>query len=257
MIMATNTAAALAVVVYAAAAAHADDVFLCLHGGGQDHQEFVNMIQPLISAAANVQCEFLAAPYTGSLWIRDPPGGKDVPTTQLDWADDSYHVIDNKWDTAQYRGIMGYSQGAAIVPYYLAYRIERGKPISQNALFVLFNGYIETAHQGLYSVMKKHTPLPYTALIYDAVKDHFYDLSTHLINAFSTDKRHVVTGYVGEHHPPAQENDPAFGQVVHWINAHTQQHRSQTEYSAGLGGAAAGAILLVGCLALFFSTEIF
>ena len=216
------------------------------------------MIQPILSAAQNAQCEFLAAPYSGSVWIRDPPGGKNVPTTQLDWADDAYNAIDDKWDTGHYRGIMGFSQGAAIVPYYLAYRIERGQPINSSALFIMFNGYIESAHQGLYSVMQKHSPLPYTALIYDAVKDPFYSMSLQLIQAFRADKRHVVTGYIGGHHPPAQENDPAFGQVVQWINTRTTQHNhSQTEYTARWGGAAAGAILLLGCLALFFLTKNF
>ena len=57
----------------------------------------------------------------GYLWILDPPGGKDDPTTDPDFAADSVQTLDEIVETqGPFAGIVGYSQGAAFVPVYLA-----------------------------------------------------------------------------------------------------------------------------------------
>ena len=57
----------------------------------------------------------------GNLWIKDPPGGKDVPTEEYDWAKESVEslsaIIDEQ---GPFMGIIVYSQGAAFIPVYLS-----------------------------------------------------------------------------------------------------------------------------------------
>ena len=48
----------------------------------------------------------------GNVWIRDPPGGKDHPTTDPHWADESIEYLDMMQKTeGPFYAVLGYSQG--------------------------------------------------------------------------------------------------------------------------------------------------
>ena len=64
----------------------------------------------------------------GGLWIRDPPGGMENPTTDPNWAQSSFTYLDNMVATqGPFDAIVGYSQGAAMTILYLS---QRPTPIS-------------------------------------------------------------------------------------------------------------------------------
>ena len=56
---------------------------LCLHGGGQTAWGFSHMkgMTDLVEALPEFEFVFASAPDPNHVWIRDPPGGKDEPTT--------------------------------------------------------------------------------------------------------------------------------------------------------------------------------
>ena len=69
---------------------------LCLHGGGQTASGFQAQLSDLTEALSS-QYEFLfpQGPVSGSLWVKDPPGGKGAPTTDADWASSSVAMLDD------------------------------------------------------------------------------------------------------------------------------------------------------------------
>ena len=56
---------------------------LCLHGGGQTAWGFEHMkgVTDLVAALPEFEFVFASAPDPNHVWIRDPPNGKDEPTT--------------------------------------------------------------------------------------------------------------------------------------------------------------------------------
>ena len=125
---------------------------LCLHGGGGDAKKFQfdSGITDLKNALGNGYEFVFAQAKDGGLWMRDPPGGKSRPTTDPDWASKSINIL-NEIVAAQgpFYGILGYSQGAAFIPVYLAQIPEGTFQIA-----VMFGGYLPTTHQGLISKIK-------------------------------------------------------------------------------------------------------
>merc|ERR1719361_794090 len=96
---------------------------LCLHGGGGSPQGFAYSAGMIALEAALPEIEFVYATsgYDG-LWILDPPGGKGEPTTDPHFADASLQSLDEiVASDGPFYGILGYSQGAAFVPVYLAH----------------------------------------------------------------------------------------------------------------------------------------
>ena len=73
-----------------------------------------------MNSLPDVEFVFADSPTNG-VWIQDPPGGKDDPTTDPNWANDSIEYLDNVVaQQGPFFGILGYSQGAAFIPVYLA-----------------------------------------------------------------------------------------------------------------------------------------
>ena len=111
---------------------------LCLHGGGGNALSMSYAIGDLQDAMPEFEFVFAEAAYEASsdavdknldgkddissrLWIPDPPGGKNQPTTDPNFADESIAVLDAiVSDQGPFYGIIGYSQGAAFVPVYLS-----------------------------------------------------------------------------------------------------------------------------------------
>ena len=56
---------------------------LCLHGGGQTAWGFSHMkgMTDLVEALPEFEFVFASSPDPNHVWIRDPPNGKDEPTT--------------------------------------------------------------------------------------------------------------------------------------------------------------------------------
>ena len=87
---------------------------LCLHGGGQSASSFENdagVVALQNELGSSYEFVFPQAPYSGSLWMRDPPGGKESATTDPDWAADSISMLDQiVQDQGPFYGILGSGQ---------------------------------------------------------------------------------------------------------------------------------------------------
>ena len=79
---------------------------------------------------------------------------------------------------------------------------------------ILFNGYLETGHQGLNDTIENESPFDISALIFEGEDDDWFGYgSTELANVF-TDATHVV-GDAGHHLP--YSSDREFDNVVSFI----------------------------------------
>ncbi|EOD31464.1 hypothetical protein EMIHUDRAFT_468183 [Emiliania huxleyi CCMP1516] len=130
---------------------------LCLHGGGGDGADFAGEITAMRNTLSN-EFEFVFPtapdpPGEGGLWMMDPPG-KDNPTTDPDWAQAAVAHL-NQIVTTQgpFHGIMGYSQGAAFLPVYLALT-----PVNTFQFAAMFCGYLPETHLGLIGRIDAQSP---------------------------------------------------------------------------------------------------
>ena len=66
-------------------------------------------MQALIaSMGSSYEFVFAQAPESGGLWIRDPPGGKDFPTSDPDWAATSVNYLNGLLQSqGPFSGILG------------------------------------------------------------------------------------------------------------------------------------------------------
>ena len=158
---------------------------LALHGGGGTSASFSSQagMVSLMNNLPEVEFVFANAPSnllevgTGkdvNVWIQDPPGGKGNPTTEPDWADESIAYIDNLVSQeGPFFGILGYSQGAAFIPVYLA------NTSNTFNIAVMSNGYLPTTHQGLMNTINSVAPFEIKSLIFSGENDFgFKDLAT-------------------------------------------------------------------------------
>ena len=114
---------------------------VCLHGGGETSSSFRNQsgMQNLISELGdNYEFIFLDGPENGNLWIRDPPGGKDNPTTDENWAQTSVNYINSQLTEDNYYALLGYSQGGAMSIVYLS-----NVNINKFNKIIFFSGYLQ------------------------------------------------------------------------------------------------------------------
>ena len=199
---------------------------LCLHGGGDSATIFQSdpAMQDLIEAVSEFEFIFVDAPEEGGLWIRDPPGGKDEGTSDPDWADTSISFLDQYIsENGPFYGILGFSQGAAMVPVYLA------QSSFTFEMAIMFNGYMPTTHHGLIEIIEQNAPFDTNSLIFEGEQDPFAYGSDELAGNFSS-PRHVISNDA-DHHLPFSSDD-AFGEVVDFF----AQSASRSELEAiGVG----------------------
>ena len=91
----SSTLALLVGALAAPSAAASTRKILALHGGGGTAAGFGNNF-PLSNEALGGEHEyefFFASAPDGGLWMRDPPGGKNVATTDPDWASESISTL--------------------------------------------------------------------------------------------------------------------------------------------------------------------
>ena len=184
---------------------------LALHGGGELPQDFQNQagMQSLMSALPNVTFVFADAPEPGNVWIKDPPGGKNQPTTDRPWADNSIDYLDQfVIDNGPFDIILGYSQGCAMALLYLS----RSSTTFNKVL--LFNGYRPTTHYGLNSTISESAPFTIPSFIFGGQQDPFYFGVSELQVLF--ENPNILTSSLANHHLPFS-TDPTFQEVVNFI----------------------------------------
>ena len=184
---------------------------LALHGGGESASSFQNQqgMQDLQNALPEFEFIFAQSPENGGVWINDVPGGKDSYTEDRGWADTSINYLDTFVENnGPFYAILGYSQGAAMIPIYLA------NSDSSFDKALLFNGYMETLHHGLMDTVEEVSPFDIPALIFEGEQDVFAYGSAELAGNFSS-PLHLVSSSA-DHHLPFS-SDETFDQVVEFL----------------------------------------
>ena len=194
---------------------------LVLHGGGETLESFQGQsgVESLINNLPDVELVFADAP-TNNLWIQDPPLGKGSPTTDQNWAQDSVTYLDNLVaEQGPFWGILGYSQGAAFIPVYLA------NTLNSFDIALMFNGYLPTTHQGLMETIYFASPFQIPSVIFSGEYDFgFKDMSDDLANVFNSSLK--ITSSVAGHHLPF-ESDPTFQEILDFIKENLSSHAAQ------------------------------
>ena len=186
---------------------------VCLHGGGETSSSLRNQsgMQSLISELGdNYEFIFLDGPENGNLWIRDPPGGKDNPTTDVNWAETSVNYINSQLIEDNYYALLGYSQGGAMSMVYLS-----NININKFNKIIFFSGYLPTTHNGLISKINENIPYNIPSLIYRGVSDF---ISIEMINELGTKfvNPQIINSNEGGHYLPL-ENHSDFSIVIDFI----------------------------------------
>ncbi len=211
---------------------------LALHGGGGTPASLSSQagMVSLMNNLPEVEFVFATAPQNmsedgtgkdGNVWILDPPGGKGNPTTDPDWAADSITYIDHLVSQeGPFFGILGYSQGAAFIPVYLAN--------SSNTfnIAVMSNGYLPATHKGLMNKINSVAPFEIKSLIFSGENDFgFKDLAQDLADTFNNSL--TIRSSIAGHHLPF-ESDPEFDLVIDFIS--TNLDIFAADYGIGTDG---------------------
>ena len=184
---------------------------LVLHGGGETSTSFQGQggVISLMNNLSDYEFVFADAPKN-NVWMQDPPDGKGKATSDPNWADDSISYLDNLvTQHGPFFGILGYSQGAAFIPVYLA------NTSSTFKIALMYNGYLPTTHQGLISTINSAAPFQIPSVIFSGEYDYYFkDLAQGLSDTFSNslDIRSSAAG----HHLPF-ESDPTFTKILNFI----------------------------------------
>jgi len=184
---------------------------LCLHGGGGSSSSLSqqNGMQSLIQALPQFEFVFIDSPLSYGVWWNDPIS-KDQPTTDTGHANTSIEYIESYiLNNGPFYGLLGYSQGAAMVSVFLSYRSE----ISFHKV-IMFNGYLPTTHQGLMSIINENNPITTPALIFLGANDVFYELGLDVKSVYSHFQEVVST--TAFHHLP-YSNDSMFETVKQFL----------------------------------------
>jgi hypothetical protein len=185
---------------------------LALHGGGGSGANMPNElgVQDLMDAVGD-QFEFVFPSAPGGLWMRDPPG-KDEPTTDPAWADETLNYLDQFIaDNGPFWAMMGYSQGSAFIPVYLSNR-----PEAQFDRVMMYNGYTPTTHEGLMATLNANAPLATRAMVFSGENDVFAFGAPDQVAVFS-DVVHYHS-QTADHHLPTS-NDGQFQNTVDFFLA--------------------------------------
>ena len=188
---------------------------LCLHDGDQSAEQFKGSrgVVDLIAACSPFEFVFAQAPYDGNLWIKEPPGGEDVPTTEEDWASEAIESIDKIIEEkGPFLGVLGFSQGAAFISVYLS-----NKPNNFNFV-VMFSGYIPTLHTGLVEKIAQNSPFNTQSLSWMGANDSIIANSLGENQSTLFSKSEVIVSKYGMHNVP-NRYDQTFKDVVYFINS--------------------------------------
>jgi len=186
---------------------------LALHGGGDSSYGLRNQQGSidLMNSLPDVEFVFVDSP-SNSVWMQDPPGGKDDPTTDPNWANDSIEYLDNLVaQQGPFFGILGYSQGAAFIPVYLA------NTSNTFDIALMYNGYLPSTHQGLMSSVNASAPFDIPAVVFSGEYDYaFKDMAPDLYDKFSN-AIYVRSSSAGHHLP--YSSDSKYQEILNYINS--------------------------------------
>jgi pimeloyl-ACP methyl ester carboxylesterase len=198
---------------------------LCLHGGGQSGASFRSEdgIASLMAALPQYEFVFPDAPHSSGdadsyLWIRDPPGGKSSPTTDPAWADDSLTLLDTVLAAqGPFYGILGYSQGSAFVPIYLAHA-----PLGTFRVAFMFCGYLTDTHRGLLGLVESASPFGgIPALVWMGNWDWIITNPRSVDQAGKFTEPAIIASSSGTHAVPDRD-DPTWNDVVAFMEVLTR-----------------------------------
>lgn len=184
---------------------------LCLHGGGGSVSGLQSALLPLQTAlGSNIYFVYASAPHSSGVWYLDPPNGKNNPTTDPNWASQSFSVLDNIVSTqGPFDGILGYSQGSAMSYLYLS-----AYPNSFRFI-VTFCGFLPTTHIGLNNrITTASFAIP--SLFYYGTNDTIIS-NIQTTNAAAHFPNPVIISDSGNHTPPT--SGAAFTAVVNFIRS--------------------------------------
>ena len=199
---------------------------LALHGGGDSAQGLQSQggMQDLMDELTEFEFVFVDTPEDDGVWVRDPPGGKGEGTNDPNWADTSINFLDDYIEeNGPFYGLLGYSQGAAMIPIYLAYSDNSFEKVMH------FNGYLETGHQGLMDTINQNSPFSENALIFEGEDDAWFGYGSAELVEHYTNSIHLV-GDAGHHLP--YSNDRAFDDVVSFFRESSEIISGCTDSSA-------------------------
>lgn len=186
---------------------------LCLHGGDSNAEAFQSQtgMQNLMNGLDSDKYQFVFAQTPeDKVWIKDPPGGKEKPTTNESWADLSINSLNYLIQSqGPFYAILGYSQGATMSIVYVSENPNKFEKV------LLFNGYLPTTHQGLMNKINRNAPIQTPTLIFIGQQDvEFKDLGYDIKSKFAN---HVeINSTEAGHHLP-YTNDPTFQKVINFI----------------------------------------
>jgi predicted esterase len=188
---------------------------LCLHGGGDSAAGLRSQVgmAALQSSMPHFDFIFASAPHSG-LWIRDPPGGKALATTDVNWASPSVASLNQiVMSQGPFYGILGYSQGSAMALYYLSQ-----VPPGTFQVAMLFNGYIPSTHLGLVQAIDSQSPFgAIPALVFIGERDNIIVPSMSEALAAKLSNPSIVRSSSAGHHLPFP-SDPTFDQVITFLS---------------------------------------
>lgn len=184
---------------------------LCLHGGGGNGAGFQSSITHIEQSLSQFEFVYVDAPEAGGLWVIDPPGGKDQPTTSSTIDAASYQLLDGIVQSqGPFYGILGYSQGSMYSVAYMAHA-----PVNTFQMAILFCGYLPETHTGIMNRVTAVMPLDVPAFVFMGALDTVITNSQTNSQAAAFSNATVVTSSVAAHAPPAQ-SDPTYQQLLSW-----------------------------------------
>jgi len=166
-----------------------------------------------MNAMPNTEFVFADAP-SNNVWMQDPPGGKGEPTTDSNWANDSIDYLDDLVsEHGSFFGILGYSQGAAFVPVYLA------NTSNTFDVALMYNGYLPTTHQGLIESINEVAPFGIPSVVFSGENDTgFKDMAPDLASKFEG-SLYIRSSSAGHHLPIS--SDSTFSEILSFIAQNT------------------------------------
>lgn len=194
---------------------------LCLHGGGQTINSFKNMPgmkQLLNDLGDNFDFVFISSNESkndDNLWLNDNKIDSNSPSNK---AISSIKYIERYIiDNGPFYGILGFSQGVAIILSYLGYKKILPENKTFNKIF-LFNGYIPIHNLDLMSGINDKKPFDNDTLIFTAENDNnFKHFSVDLNNNYFNNSELLISKNSG--HALPTKLDSKYQLVVDFFNS--------------------------------------
>ncbi len=175
-----------------------------------------------MSLASQYNFVYATAPYgtsSSALWVRDPPGGKGTSTpTDANYADQSFALLDSIVAAqGPFHGILGYSQGSAFIPVYLAHLGAAASTTFQIA--IMFCGYLPTTHAGLLGLVNaKHPFGGIKAMVWMGTSDSIITNEMTIEQATKFTNPIILTETGGAHSLPTSASS-TFSDVIAFIKS--------------------------------------